>query len=264
MPEISGTTRLVVIMADPIAHVRTVQAMNALFARRGTDTVIVPCHVGGDDLARAVAGLRAIRNFTGAVITVPHKAAALHLCDTLGDEARLVGAVNGLRVLPDGSLAGQMFDGQGFVRGLQAEGIDPAGHHALVIGAGGAASAVAVSLARAGVASLAIANRTIAKAEELAERIAAAFPAVAVSAGPASGAGKTLVVNGTSLGLAEGDRLPLDPESLAAGTIVAEVVMTPETTALLHAAKLRGCRIHLGRHMLAGQLEPLADFVSGA
>jgi len=263
MPEITGTTRLIAIIADPIAHVRTPQVMNRRFLELGIDAVMVPLHVSPGSLSSVLTGLRQVRNFSGAVITVPHKMAAAGLCDDLSTEARLVGAVNCLRPGPDGTLVGAMFDGRGFVNGLLVRDIDPAGQSALVLGAGGAASAVAVALAAAGVARLTIHNRTPGKAQELAARIASAFPAVQVSEGPADGRTMTLVVNGTSLGMHDGDPLPLPIDTLDVGTVVAEVVMQPEETALLRAAAAAGCHIHPGRYMLEGQLGMLADYVSG-
>lgn len=263
MPEITGATRLVGIVADPIGHVRTPQAMNRLFSEVAANAVIVPMHVTAADLDTVFAGLRRIGNLSGVVVTVPHKESVVALCDELGPEAALVGAANAVRRTPDGRLIGEMFDGLGLIGGLRAAGIEPAGHDALLVGAGGAASAIAVALARAGVARLTIANRTVTKARQLADRVAAAFPAVAVASGDADPRGHTLVVNGTSLGLKPGDPLPLPVELLDPATVVAEVIMDPTRTPLLVAAAARGCRIHEGRHMLDAQLRLLAEFVAG-
>jgi len=261
--EISGATRLLGIVADPIAHVRTPQAINRLLAERGVDAVMVPMQVGADGLAAWFAGLRAVRNLSGIVVTVPHKESAAALCDALEPDAEAIGAVNAIRREADGRLVGAMFDGLGLVAGLRRNGIDPAGHSALLVGAGGAASAVAFALAGAGVSRLTIANRTVAKADALARRVGAAFPGIPVAAGPADPAGFSLVVNGTSLGMAAGDALPVPPERFDPGAVVAEVIMQPARTALLIAAEARGCRVHEGRHMLDAQLSLLADFVAG-
>lgn len=261
---ISGATRLLGIIADPIAHVRTPQALNRLLAERGVDAVMVPLHVGPDGLAGCFAGLRTIRNLSGIVVTIPHKGRAAALCDALEPEAAAVGAVNAVRREPDGRLTGAMFDGLGLVEGLRRSGIDPAGHRALLVGAGGAASAVAFALARAGVSRLTIANRTPAKAEALARRVAAAFPETQAVAGPADPAGCSLVVNGTSLGMTPGDAFPVPPDRLAATAVVADVIMKPVRTALLVEAAARGCRVHEGHHMLDAQLALLADFLTGS
>ncbi|MGH2341279.1 shikimate dehydrogenase family protein [Segnochrobactraceae bacterium EtOH-i3] len=263
MRDVTGATRLVGILADPIHHVRTPQVLNPRFEALGIDAVILPMHVVPADLGAVLAGLSKIRSLSGLVVTVPHKEAVVAFCDELGPEARLVGAANVLQRLPDGRWAGEMLDGVGFVTGLRTAGIDPAGLSVLLVGAGGAASAVAVALVRAGVARLVIANRTPARAEALAEKIAAAFPNVSVAAGPADPAGFDLVINGTSLGLKPGDALPLDPERLEPRTIVADVVMNPPVTPLLAAAAARGCRTHEGLAMIEGQLDAIAAFVTG-
>lgn len=263
MRDVTGATRLVGILADPIHHVRTPRVLNPRLAERGIDAVILPMHVVPGDLAVVLAGLARIRSLSGLVVTVPHKEAVVAFCDVLGPEARLVGAANVLQRLPDGRWAGEMLDGVGFVAGLRAAGIAPAGLSVLLVGAGGAAAAIAAALARAGVGRLVIANRTPARAAALVARIAPAFPAVDISVGPADPAGFDLVINGTSLGLSPDDALPLPPERLEARTIVAEVVMNPAVTPLLAAAAARGCRTHPGAAMIEGQLDLIADYVTG-
>lgn len=259
--EITGHTRLYGILADPIHHVKTPQMLNALMARENIDGVLVPMHVGADGLAALVAGLRALRNLGGVIVTVPHKTAMVDLCDEVTASARAIGAVNTVRRTADGRLIGEMLDGKGFVGGLIAAGLDPRGRSAYLAGAGGAANAIAFALAEAGVSRLTIANRTRAKAQDLADRLAAACPGLALTIGGPDPSGHELVVNATSLGLAEGDPLPLDADRLEAAQTVAEIIMQPEETALLKAAAARGCRVHPGRPMLACQLDLMADFL---
>jgi shikimate dehydrogenase len=154
-----------------------------------------------------------------------------------------------------------MFDGEGFVAGLRSQGIEAAGRRAYLVGAGGAGNAIAFGLARSGVARLTIANRTASKAEELVSRLRAHFPGLELAAGGSSPAGHDLVVNATSLGLKEGDALPLDTRALTPDMIVAEIIMNPQQTPLLAEAARRGCRVHLGRHMLDCQIELMARFI---
>lgn len=260
---VTGHTRLFGIVADPIAQVRTPQVLNAHFERQGFDGILVPFHVAPPDLPAFVAAMRAMRNLGGFIVTVPHKTAMLELVDRVEDAGRLTGAINTVRREADGTLTGTMFDGVGFVAGLRAEGLDPRGRRVCMAGAGGAANAIAFALAEAGVARLTIANRTAAKAEELAARVRAACPGVAVAAGPAVAAGHDMLVNATSLGLADGDALPFDVSTLTAGTVVAEIIMKPARTPLLAAAEARGCPTHYGRHMLDHQVRLMADFLIG-
>ncbi len=261
MMEISGHTRVYGILADPVHHVQTPQKLNALMQRRGHDGVMVPVHVTAGDLATVVAGLKRMKSLGGFVVTVPHKAAIVALCDEVSERARLVGAANCVRREADGRLVGEVLDGLGFVAGLRREGFDPKGRRVLLLGAGGAANAIAFAMAEAGVASLSIANRTRAKSQDLARRLARAYPALPVDLDEPGTAAPDIVVNGTSLGLAEGDPLPLDASRLSAGQIVAEVIMQPRVTALLAAAQAKGCRIHYGLPMLECQLEMMADFM---
>jgi shikimate dehydrogenase len=261
MTEISGRTRLYAIVADPVGHVRTPMVFNARFAARGQDAVLIPVHVAPAGLPAFFDAARVMRNLGGFVVTVPHKPASVALCDEVSELARAIGAVNTIRREADGRLCGDMFDGEGFLTGLRQEGIEPAGAAVYMSGAGGAANAIAFSLARAGVARLTLANRTRARAEELAARVRAHYPAVDVGVGSPDPTGHRLVVNATSLGLREGDPLPLDVERLTPDAIVAEIIMIPEQTRLLREAARRGCRVHLGRHMLDTQIELMARFM---
>lgn len=260
---ITGNTRLLGIVADPIGQVRTPQVLNAWLESEGIDAVLVPMHVGAEGLEALFQSFRHMRNLDGFVVTVPHKTEAVRLCDEVSDAARAMGAANTFRREPDGRLVGDMFDGLGFVEGLKAEGNDPAGKSVLLVGAGGAAAAIAYALTQAGIARLTIANRTHAKAEEMAQRLRAGQSGAVVDAGPADPRGYDIVVNATSLGMKDSDALPLDSSLLSPSTLVAEIIMKPEMTALLTAAQQRGCRIHLGRHMLDQQVNLIGRFITG-
>lgn len=258
---IDGATRLMAVIGDPIRQVRTPGAINPIFAAKGANVVCVPLHVPADDLATCWAGLKAMPNLVGFGITLPHKQAALHLCDALDPVARRVGAVNLVRREQGGGFKGYQFDGLGFLRGLAGAGIAVRGRSVLMIGAGGAAVAIAFALAGAGVGEIVIANRTRARAEDLAARVNADLnrPLVRVGAGlPEPG---QLVINATSLGLNPEDALPLDPDLLTPGMTLAEVVARPEITPLLQAARARGVQIHSGLHMIQGQVQAIADHV---
>jgi len=241
--------------------VRTPDAINNLLRERGLDGVMVPMHVSSGELASVVSGLRGIRNFAGFIATLPHKSSMPALCDTLSDRARAVGAVNVVRRTADGKLDGDMFDGLGFAEGLRQAGIEPAGRSVYLAGAGGAASAIAFAMVAAGVSRLTIANRTRARSEALIQRLAMQGTDVSISAGNTDPSGHDIVVNATSLGLRPDDPLPLDVSRLEARQIVAEIIMSPETTSLLAAARARGCRVHPGWPMLACQLGMMADFM---
>src|SRR5690554_2585370 len=208
--KITGRTRVYGIIADPIHHVKTPEAMHLVFDRYGVDGVLVPIHVSPDGLPEMMAGLRQMRNFGGFIATVPHKPAMIDLCDEVDAHARLIGAANIVRREPDGRMVGAMLDGIGFVTALRQAGVEPKGTRVWLCGAGGAASAIAFALAEAGIAALTISNRSKNKAEDLARRVQGAFPEVTATAEEAAFQNHDLVVNGTSLGMRPEDPLPVD------------------------------------------------------
>lgn len=260
---VTGQTKVFGIIADPIAQVRTPEILNARFAARGVDAVMVPMHVPEADLVQSMDGMRPMRNFGGWIVTVPHKTRVTALCARLGPTASVVGAANAVRRQADGSFEGEMFDGEGFVEGLRSQGRDPAGKRVLMVGAGGAAGAIAFALAQAGVACLGIANRTQARADDIVRRVRQALPQAPLETAAADPEGYDMVVNATSLGMRPGDALPLDVTRLDPSTLVAEIIMKPPMTALLLAARERGCVIHEGRHMLDAQADLMARFLLG-
>lgn len=261
--EITGNTKVYGILADPIHHVKTPQGINRLLAEKFFDGVMVPMHVKADDLAMVVGALKRMNNFGGCVVTVPHKMAMVALCDKLSPEAQQVGAVNIVHRAASGELIGGILDGAGFVAGLRKEGFDPAGHSVYLAGAGGAASAIAFALAKCGIAQLTIANRSAAKAQILIDRLWNDFPGIPMAIGNSDASGHDLVINATSLGLRSEDAMPFDVNSLSSPQHVAEIIMQPAETALVLAARARGCQIHLGMTMLSSQIELMASFMMG-
>lgn len=259
---ISGHTKVIVILAHPVGHIRTPAAMNAHFAAAGQDAVIVPMHVLPDDLAAVVDGLRRLRNLGGIIVTVPHKETIAALCDDLTDQARLVGAVNAIRVQRDGRLLGGQFDGEGFCAGLIAAGHAIRGRRIWMAGAGGAAAGIGFALLRQGAGALAVHNRGAARAEALVTRLRLAFPGRDIATAGPDPAGHDIVVNATSLGLHPGDALPVDCARMTPGMLAAEVVMQPEVTPFLQAAAAIGCATHPGLPMLTEQVPILARFVT--
>lgn len=226
---ITGATRVLGLIADPLIRARSPARVNALLEqrRRFGDFALVPMHVSSDGLASCVAALRHIHNFGGAIVSMPHKTVMADLVDELTPEAKLVGAVNVIRRRTDGSLIGAILDGEGFVGGLARAGHRVAGANCLLSGAGGAASAVAFALAKHGCASLCIVNRTQSKGDELAARVRRAFPEVRVTNGERSAERFGIAINGTSLGMQPGDDLPLSESVIERSTLVAECVVSP-------------------------------------
>jgi shikimate dehydrogenase len=260
---ITGRTRLLGLIADPLAQARSPVLANASLARRGRDAeyVLLPLQVAQGDLEPVVVGLRRIATFAGAIVSMPHKETIVQLLDELTAESRLVGAVNVVRRDSDSRLVGTTLDGEGFVAGLRAAGHDVAGKRFLLCGAGGAGAAIAFALVKYGCAALTIENRTRVRAEALAARLRDAFLHADVAVGHQSGATYDVAVNATSLGMQDGDVLPIGDALIDASRVVAECVITREITPLLEAARTRGHAIHTGLPMLAAQIELLLDFM---
>ncbi|NEH46158.1 shikimate dehydrogenase family protein [Rhizobium leguminosarum] len=257
--QVTGKTRVFGILADPIYHVKTPQAMNAVFDSHGLDCVLVPFHVAPAALPVLVEGLRKMQNFGGFIATVPHKPSMLDLCDEVTDAARHIGAVNCVRREDDGRLVGTMLDGIGFVEAMRARGVDVVGTRVFLVGAGGAASAIAFALAEAGVNHITISNRSPLRAMELKERLSCVYPGLSLSVDAQDIENHDLIVNGSTLGMRSSDAEPVDFHRIHAGHLVADAIMEPALTPLLAVAKSMGCQIFPGKPMLDSQIVLMAQ-----
>ncbi|VUS68808.1 shikimate dehydrogenase family protein [Klebsiella spallanzanii] len=247
---ISGNTRLIAHLGYPTAMFKAPMIYNPWFVHQQVDAKVVPMGVKPEDYAAFVPTLFKMTNIIGALVTMPHKIATCELVQHISPTAAIAGACNAIRLEADGSLSGDMFDGEGFVLGIQRKGFVTQGARALVVGSGGVGSAIAASLAAAGVSALTLYDARSQTAEALAERLLAHYPQLDITLMQRDPQGHDLVVNATPLGMKEGDPLPLDPQRLTPGTFVGEVVMAQEFTPLLLAAQAAGCPIQRGTDML--------------
>jgi shikimate dehydrogenase len=261
--ELSGATRIIPVLGYPIDHVRAPRVYNPAFDSAGLNWCQVPMGVHPDDLAATLAQLAKVGNLQGLNITMPHKASAYALCSVAGPEARRTRLVNTLRLQADGSWAGESFDGIGFVRAARHHGMLDTDRPALIVGVGGAGTAIAFALLAAGVKDLILANRDPLRAERLGQELLAADPQVRLRIGMAHAASAALVVNATSLGLSPGDPLPFDPALLAAKAAVFDIIAARDTE-LVAAAQARGLRALGGRPMIEYQVSAQIDFWRGA
>lgn len=250
---ITGRTRLMAIVGNPVAPLRSPALFNACFARIGMDTAFIPLEVPAGELAAAWEGLTRLRNLDGLVITMPHKEAVVPLLDALGPTARSTGTVNTVRRRAEGGWEGEMFDGEGFRDGLERAGHPVRGGAILQVGCGAAGRAIAHALARAGAARLLLHDTVPGRAAALARTLAEAHPSLSVAEGSPDTTGQDIVVNATPLGLREGDPFPFDASRLRPPQVVADVIPNPEVTPLLAAARAAGCATVTGRSMHEGQ-----------
>lgn len=257
---ITGATRLNVIVGDPIAQVKSPGGMTAAFAARGHDGVVVPVRVTAEDLGDFLAVADRLPNLDGIIVTVPHKFACYGHCRSATDRAEFLGAVNIMRRRPDGAWHGEMVDGLGFVGAVKAKGYDPAGKRALLVGAGGAGSAIALALVDAGVSELAIHDADAARRDRLVDRLNAKDKAK-VAAGAPDPSGFDLVANATPAGMRAGDPLPIDVSRLAPSTFVGCVITVPALSSLVAAARQMGCPTSTGTEMYEALQSAMVDFL---
>jgi shikimate dehydrogenase len=258
----TGKTRLVPILAWPVDHVRAPTVYNPAFAAAGLDWLLVAMGVHPDHFAATLAPLARVSNLQGLNITIPHKAAAQAQCRWIGPEARRTGVVNTLRLHADGSWAGESFDGIGFVEAARAHGMLEPQRPALIVGTGGAGTAIAFALAAAGYREIQLVNREPARAEHLAHALKQAYPALHCLVGAQEAQRARLAVNATSLGLHAGEALPLDPRLLAADCAVFDIIAARDTEWMAACAE-RGLRVIGGRPMIEHQLAAQIAFWQG-
>lgn len=257
---IRATTSLIAHIGYPTHAFKAPLIYNPYFEHAGIDAVVVPMGCRETAYPALLRALFTLENIAGALITMPHKVTTVALLDEVSPAARIAGSCNAVRRAADGRLVGDMFDGEGFVRGLRRKGCVITGATALVVGAGGVGSAIAASLAAGGVAELALFDRQPGIAEALAQRLRVHHAGLRVTTGANDAAGRDIVVNATPLGMAEGDPLPTDVERIERCAFVGEVVMRETITPFLRAARERGCTYQVGTDMLFEQIPAYLEF----
>jgi shikimate dehydrogenase len=260
LSQLNGATRLHLIVGDPVAQTKSPAGLTREFAARKANAVCVPVHVAAADFDAFMAAAKRVRNLDGIIVTIPHKFSALAHCDEVTGRARLLGAVNVLCRLADGRWRGDQTDGTAMVAALRQAGCDPAGRQALVVGAGGAGSAVALALIDADVAALGVTDMDAHRRDDLVRRLAIRAGA-AVRAAAADPSGFGLIVNATPAGMRPGDPLPVDGARLDGAAVVADLITEPAMTPLLEAARRRGCKVVTGVDMFAAQAGIMADLL---
>jgi len=257
---ISGKTTLIAHLGYPTEAFKAPMIYNPWFEKAGIDAVVMPMGVKPEDYAQFLRLLFRLTNIRGALVTMPHKVATVALLDEATATVQIAGSCNAILRRPDGSLLGDMFDGAGFVRGIERKGRRLAGAKALVVGSGGVGSAIAASLAAAQISAIGLFDAHAAAAEGLGERLREHYPKLNVKTGSKDPEGYDVVVNATPLGMKDGDPLPIDVGRIAATAFVGEVVMKQEMTPLLRAAKEKGCAIQVGTDMLFEQIPAYLEF----
>jgi shikimate dehydrogenase len=257
---ISGRTRLIAHLGYPTESFKAPMIYNPYFDKHGIDAVVVPMGCRAENYAAFLKLVFRLSNIHGALVTMPHKVTTVALLDEVMTTAQVAGSCNAIRLGSGGKLIGDMFDGEGFVRGVLRKGRILMGARVLVVGSGGVGSAIVASLAKAGVAEIAIFDADAAAMSRLAERLRAHYPALKIEIGSRDPAGFDVVVNATPLGMKDDDPLPMDVARLSPSTFVGEVVMKQEITPFLAAARARGCEVQVGTDMLFEQIPAYLEF----
>lgn len=257
---ISGRTQLIAHIGFPTETFKSPMIYNPFFEKHDIDAVVMPMACRGEDYANFLPAIFSLANIRGALITMPHKVTTVGLLEEISTTASIAGACNAVKRNAAGKLVGDMFDGEGFVRGVERKGQVIADKDILVVGSGGVGSAIAASLAARSPRSLRLYDVNEASSNGLKARLLKHYPRLAVTTGSNDPLGCDLVVNATPLGMNAGDPMPLDVDRLSPTTFVGEVVMKQETTAFLQAAINRGCKIQVGIEMLFEQIPAYLEF----
>jgi shikimate dehydrogenase len=257
---INGNTEIIAHIGFPTHAFKAPMIYNPWFEKAGVNAIVVPMGCQVPDYPDFLRSIFKLSNIRGALITMPHKVTTVGLLDDVLPTAAIAGSCNAVRRLPDGRLQGEMFDGEGFVRGVLRKGLVLKGARALVVGSGGVGCAIAASLAGAGVLEMDLFDVHEDSASGLAQRLMRHYPHMTIRTGRKDPAGFDLVVNATPMGMNEGDAMPMDVARIDARTFVGEVVMKTEMTAFLAAAKVRGCAVQVGSDMLFEQIPAYLEF----
>ena len=257
---ITGNTSFIAHIGWPTHAFKAPMIYNPYFAQAGIDTLVVPMGCQAQNFPMFLRAVFTLENIRGALITMPHKVSTVELLDDASPTVRIANACNAVKRDAAGRLIGDMFDGEGFVRGVLRKGCVLKGARVLVVGAGGVGSAIAASLAAAGIGAITLFDARAESADALGARIRTHYPAIEVGTGSKDPAGFDVVVNATPMGMNDGDELPVDVSRIAPSTFVGEVVMKTEMTAFLKAVQARGCRFQIGSDMLFEQIPAYLEF----
>lgn len=261
-PVINGETRLHVIIGDPVSQVKSPAALTPLLRARAQNAVVVPVHVAGEHVAAFLAAAELVQNLDSILVTVPHKLACFEHCRETSERARFLAAVNVMRRGDNGGWYGEMFDGIALVSAVREAGFEPLGSRALLIGAGGAGSAIALALVEAGVQLLSVHDIDRGRRNRLVDRLAQRHNAT-LAAESSDPTGFDLIVNASPAGMQAGDSLPVNEAHLRPEMFVACVITAPAVSPIVAAARAAGCATSTGAQMHAAQQRTLVDFMLG-
>ncbi len=260
---LDGASRVHFIVGDPIAQVKSPTGVSQAFQDAGLNAVCIPAHVAPADLAAWTAGVSRCQNVDGIIVTVPHKFAYFDLCATTSERGAFLKSINTLRRNPDGSWHGDMFDGQAYVQALALKGCHLANKQALLVGAGGAGSAIAYALVTGGVRELAIHDPDTLRRDSLVQRLTA-LGRCTVRVGNSDPTGFDIAINATPVGMKAGDPHPIDATKFTPAMFIGCVITAPAVPPMVAAARAVGCHTLTGTEMFAQVKDLMVAFLRGA
>jgi shikimate dehydrogenase len=270
---VNGKTRLYGIVGDPIEQVRSPEMVTYDLQRRGLNAVLIPFHVNVADFDEVVPQLLKMPNLDGLIFTIPFKARALKFAQVLGPQAKVIGAINVLgrihsvnEVVSKASEAGddwkgEIFDGLGCVEAFRWRGYALQAKRLMLIGLGGAGSAICAAVAAEKPASMRLFDLDATRCEAMKRLVFSVSPSTAVTIGPPISNEMDVLLNASPVGMLGDHRLPIDADSFRSDLIVFDAIVKPEITPLLSLAQSCGCSIVQGREMMRGQISKIVDYL---
>lgn len=256
---VTGKTDAYFMIGHPVEQVKTPGLFNAWAAGEGIDAVMLSLDLLPDGVEAFFDMLRLTANAKGAVVTVPHKQAAFRCLDHADPTASFVEACNVVRRAPDGSLHGAMTDGLGYLAALAKNRIELKGADFLLIGTGGAGSAIAYEVARQSVARLVVIDKIVERQDTLCQKLASAFPALTCATVIPDDFAFDIACNATPVGMRGDPHVPHALDGFRSSTVVTDVVTDPALTPWLKAARARGMKVQTGVDMVEGQFDLVLD-----
>jgi shikimate dehydrogenase len=264
LEQLNGATRVHFIVGDPIAQVKAPSGVTQAFEALGHNAIVIPAHVSPANLTNWLNAASLSKNVDGIIVTVPHKFACFDLCSTTSKRSAFLHTVNTMRRNANGTWHGDTFDGLGFVEALRSKGCEPQDKKVLLVGAGGAGSAIAHALIMAGVRELAIhdadAVRRPQRRNTLIERLAG-LGLGKVSVGSSDPAGFDIILNATTIGMKENDPHPIDSTRFTPQMFIGCVITDPVVPPMIAAARAKGCKTMCGTDMFFGVRDLMVNFL---
>lgn len=262
LENLSGATRINFIVGDPIAQVKSPFGMTEAFESRGLNAICIPAHVSASDLKEWFKGISLAQNVDSVIVTIPHKFDCFSLCQTFSDRAKFLNAVNTIRRNQDGTWHGDMLDGLGYIKAIQNKDYDLRGKKALLVGAGGAGSAIGHGLVLAGVRELSIHDEDNIRRDAMIERLQG-LGLAKISTGSKRPDGFDIAINASPAGMKLGDALPIDLDGANPEMFIGCVVTAPAVPELIQLARSKGCKTNTGADMFHEVRQLMIDFLLG-